>query len=550
MANPGNLPGLRVGNCRATLFARLVPAGLLAHGGGRFGGRSLATGLRIMGKGGMTSDEEAQKAFWISFMKTDEAQEALKQQYRDEYDELNAEYEETVKPEELKQLGEALLDISREMKQVIAPILKYEFVQRILYAILVDCDAHGASFAEHVAKWETRLRLERLSEECRADPRYGEAIEDRWSKEVALKMHEENRKEQTEKVVTCDVQQLCALMNQGGLCCDMGLAKWREKNYELALERYTTGVGMLDHKRARGRENVELLTGMQCRLFRNQAAAALKLELYAMCVAACDKCLALAPRDVKALYRKGVALLRRGDFEAAERCFRRVGELEPASHDEALVLNAAKRDARAQLGVLARARAAHDRFSRDTFSRAFVERDGLFASDRAAADAPAPDEAMRAQMRAQMRKMKAEEDRRAARERERAAAAKPPPPPGASAPPAPPDVRLAYERVLELQRAVEALYASDAFDAALRATVRSCGGSERKVLAKLKDFLDEQRQTSGLLARFGFEESREGNRQLERAIGMYMEEQQVHERAQALMDRLMDTVRVESSQSS
>ena len=148
---------------------------------------------------------------------------------------------------------------------------------------------------------------------------------------------------------------------------------------------------MLDHKKARGAENAELLTGMQCRLFRNQAAAALKLELYAMCVAACDKCLALAPRDVKALYRKGVALLRRGDFEAAERCFRRVGELEPASHDEALVLNAAKRDARAQLGVLARARAAHDRFSRDTFSRAFVERDGLFASDRAAADAPAPD---------------------------------------------------------------------------------------------------------------------------------------------------------------
>ena len=44
-------------------------------------------------------------------------------------------------------------------------------------------------------------------------------------------------------------------------------------------------------------------------------------------------------------------------------------------------------------------------------SRAFVERDGLFASDRAAADVPAPDEAMRAQMRQQMREMKAEEDR-------------------------------------------------------------------------------------------------------------------------------------------
>ena len=60
-------------------------------------------------------------------------------------------------------------------------------------------------------------------------------------------------------------------MNQGALCCDMGRAKWEEKNYELALERYTMGVGMLDFKQARGEENVALLEGMQARLFRNQA---------------------------------------------------------------------------------------------------------------------------------------------------------------------------------------------------------------------------------------------------------------------------------------
>ena len=39
-------------------------------------------------------------------------------------------------------------------------------------------------------------------------------------------------------------------------------AKWKEKNYELALERYTLGVDMLQNLRARGRENEELLAGV------------------------------------------------------------------------------------------------------------------------------------------------------------------------------------------------------------------------------------------------------------------------------------------------
>ena len=44
----------------------------------------------------------------------------------------------------------------------------------------------------------------------------------------------------------CNVHQLCALLNQGKHCNDMGRAKWAEANYELALERYTMGVGMLE----------------------------------------------------------------------------------------------------------------------------------------------------------------------------------------------------------------------------------------------------------------------------------------------------------------
>lgn len=49
------------------------------------------------------------------------------------------------------------------------------------------------------------------------------------------------------------------------------------------------GVDMLQNLRAKGAENEELLTGITCRLLRNQAACALKLELWGLATRACDK---------------------------------------------------------------------------------------------------------------------------------------------------------------------------------------------------------------------------------------------------------------------
>jgi hypothetical protein len=230
----------------------------------------------------MAQDQEEQQAFWEAFMKTDEAQEALKSQYKEEYAELAEEYERDVKPKELKKLGEicdarsdpsrnigsppaalrlptpasarrvealarrrfrfpstaspagasvasprglgaaclsrgalvtrrrraparpcrscarasarrpsrlvltptrqkrhrvasrravrsrargrppdaALADVDREMRRWLAPLLRYEFVQRILYALLCDCEAHGREFAAQLGAWETRMHLE------------------------------------------------------------------------------------------------------------------------------------------------------------------------------------------------------------------------------------------------------------------------------------------------------------------------------------------------------------------------------------------------------
>jgi hypothetical protein len=95
-------------------------------------------------------EEEATQQFWREFMKTDEAQDALKAQYvrffyfddkfwrryKEEYEQLADKYEKKVKPDELRELGEALLDVSRELKHVVAPVLKYEFAQRLLYGFV------------------------------------------------------------------------------------------------------------------------------------------------------------------------------------------------------------------------------------------------------------------------------------------------------------------------------------------------------------------------------------------------------------------------------
>mmetsp|Transcript_23402 Transcript_23402/g.70395 ORF Transcript_23402/g.70395 Transcript_23402/m.70395 type:complete len:642 (-) Transcript_23402:1213-3138(-) len=286
--------------------------------------------------------DEGHANFWKEFIKTDEAQDAMKQQYRDEFDQAADEYENKVKPQELRDLAEALLDCSREIKHIVAPLLKYDFCQRTLYNILQDCtsgkDASGAprekkNFSDYLMTHGVRYQMEKLAEDVRANPAYGKTVNDEWWASVCQKMADDNKRDMFDHPRYIDVQGLCSMMNQGGLCLDMGMAKWKEKNYELALERYTLGVDMLQNLRARGRENEELLAGVTCRLLKNQAACALKLELWGLAARACDKVLHFKPRDVKALYRKGVAGARLGRVDGAVVDLQKALKLEPANRD-------------------------------------------------------------------------------------------------------------------------------------------------------------------------------------------------------------------------
>lgn len=480
----------------------------------------------------MGDDEDGQLTFWREFMKTDEAQDALKMQYREEYDQLADDYEQKVKPQELRELAEALLDVSREIKHIVAPLLKYDFCQRILYNLLTECtrgtNEDGSfrekrNFSEHLATHQVRFQLEKLAEEVRANPEYGKAVNDNWWAGVCSQMAEANKVDMFDHPKYIDVHQLCSMMNQGGLCLDMGKTKWKEKNWALALERYTMGVDMLQNLRAKGAENEELLTGITCRLLRNQAACALKLELWGLAARACDKVLHFKPHDFKALYRRGVAIMKTGHFDDAEACFKKVTELVPESYEEAYVYAQAKKDAEKQLAGIRRRRASANAFGKTMVKKGFLEREGLFSDGRIKAEEAAPmDEGLRHHIAERLREQKKYDDER------RANAIDAPEPTVDDDTPA-----LTVDRVLEVQAALKALYATSAFKKALGDLEDKCGTNAAKFLGELETFLDDQKAAT--LEDLGFK-GWAGARALERAVANKLDDAEVRANAKDLFE--------------
>ena len=479
---------------------------------------------------------DGQATFWREFMKTDEAQDALKMQYREEYDELADEYESKVKPQELRELAEALLDCSREIKHIVAPLLKYDFCQRILYNILQDCtrgtNEDGSfrekrNFSDHLMTHHVRFQMEKLAEEVRANPNYGKAVNDQWWAGVCQKMADDNKRDMFDHPRYIDVQGLCSMMNQGGLCLDMGKTKWKEKNYELALDRYTMGVDMVQNLRARGAENEELLTGITCRLLRNQAACALKLELWGLANRACDKVLHFRPHDFKALYRKGLAASKTGDFDVAENCFKKVTELVPDSYEEAYVYAQAKKDAERQLAGIRRRTQASNAFGRTMVKRGFLEREGLFSDDRHKELEAAPmDEGLRHHIAERLREQKKYDDERKAK-----AVDLPDPTVDDDLP------QLSLDRVILLQEDVKKLYKSPDFMKKLGDLQDKCGSSANKFLDELETFADDQK--ADILETYGFT-GWAGARAAERAISSKIDDPVVRKNARELFDLLTD----------
>lgn len=270
--------------------------------------------------------------FWREFMKTDEAQDALASHARDELNYYRDEYEKKQKPLELRELADALLDCSENAKKVVAPLLKYEFAQKMLYQTLLDCtDRDFATQLESLLP-----RLEKLSSEVRNDPTRGHEINEQFWRRMSDEVPDKE-----------PPRDLLEAMNQAQMYSEMGRKKFDEKNYAVALERYSSGVDIVPSSED------ELCTELRLRLLNNQAVCALKTDRWSLCVKACDAVLRENPRHLKALYRKGSALMRKGDFEQSQKTLAQLFEdFEVKSHEDAESLAEARDMARKLLAKM------------------------------------------------------------------------------------------------------------------------------------------------------------------------------------------------------
>lgn len=313
----------------------------------------------------MFGDEESTQAFWREFLKTDEAQEAIKETTHEEFDELRDRYERTQKPQELRELAEALMDSSRDVKKVVAPLLKYEFAQRMLYHILCECKRGGRDFSEHLSGRGILSQLEKLADEIRADPARGHAINDEWWRLMSSTVDAPVAR-------ATDVKMIAEAMNQAQMYCEMGNTKFEQGDVQTALDRYTMGV---DTVCAIAEDDDPLVKQLRIRLLSNQAACALKTDRWKLCVEASDKVLADRSDDLKALYRKGTALFKRGDLDAATECLRSVLRFDASTvktYEEAESVAEARAAASRQLRRLQARRRSNNSFKANMAKRAFV----------------------------------------------------------------------------------------------------------------------------------------------------------------------------------
>lgn len=105
---------------------------------------------------------------------------------------------------------------------------------------------------------------------------------------------------------------------------EMGTEQFKIKEYRQAAVHYTESINLDD-----------TVAAVWC----NRAMCWLKLADTTRCISDCDRCLTLEPNNVKALFRKGVALVEQGtDAKAGEarplfidacKCFRLVLEIDP-----------------------------------------------------------------------------------------------------------------------------------------------------------------------------------------------------------------------------
>eukprot|EP00923_Selenidium_pygospionis_P035453 GHVN01061870.1.p1 GENE.GHVN01061870.1~~GHVN01061870.1.p1 ORF type:complete len:375 (-),score=87.70 GHVN01061870.1:262-1386(-) len=95
-------------------------------------------------------------------------------------------------------------------------------------------------------------------------------------------------------------------------------------DWELALTRYTQGVELLNWVQGDNKDDTLKARDLHALFLRNKAQAALMLERWSEAIKACDVALDIDPDDMKALYRRGMGRLNRGDVVDAKNDFKAI----------------------------------------------------------------------------------------------------------------------------------------------------------------------------------------------------------------------------------
>jgi histone-lysine N-methyltransferase SETD3 len=103
---------------------------------------------------------------------------------------------------------------------------------------------------------------------------------------------------------------------------EMGNNRFRQKDWDRATDRYMQAIQFVDDVGAGEHE-------LRLSLWLNLAASNLKLEQFDSAVKSCDAALELEPKNVKALYRRGCALMGLDEWTEAKSNFRTALELDP-----------------------------------------------------------------------------------------------------------------------------------------------------------------------------------------------------------------------------
>ena len=114
---------------------------------------------------------------------------------------------------------------------------------------------------------------------------------------------------------------------------------FRSKDYDRAVKRYKTALGVVPDYELKD-ASAEVRAALRpCHL--NQAACFLKLGRASAANEACDKVLAEEPASVKALYRKGCALLDMGEYQDAKKTLKKCLATDPGNKGAIVTLKKA-----------------------------------------------------------------------------------------------------------------------------------------------------------------------------------------------------------------